>query len=416
MISPHPMRSASRWMIPNTFRRCTTSARSLSSLPSSRDADGSGPSKDRDTNVTEDHTPHPSSVLFPWRYESSPVARLIPGTPEHSKVGLLLTSQSQNVYGSSSLNAIVTAYMFLNVPWYELFWISHFKDELSSNMSWSFTQGVASLLSNLPSYGGGNPIPANRIISEEADGTCRIDFRETIEISSVGNSAYRISVLDEDENVDGMENNGSSCSDPIDRNAVQLRQMFHEKVLELYQSSMDKTAAMPENDSSGTLVKNTQRLEVRLKMNPYDTKFIGLYAIPYLSRRNAKSDASLFNLYRKMLNTTSSGRATYLSQLRQEHLETNGYMESTIIAQCLVWCEELFYVKDLATGQILQGKEVDEDSSLSGATETQKTPHLVRMERTVITKRDPSTGNFDNERENWIITDIDDLVDGNLLV
>jgi hypothetical protein len=90
-------------------------------------------------------------------------------------------------------------------------------------------------------------------------------------------------------------------------------------------------------------------------------------------------------------------------------------MESTIIAQCLVWCDEIFYVKDLTTGQIVQGQQDEKDSS-STTPEMQKTPHLVRMERTVVTKRDPITGNFTNDQEDWIITDIDDLLGGNLLV
>eukprot|EP00536_Pseudo-nitzschia_multiseries_P014971 jgi/Psemu1/311601/fgenesh1_kg.796_\ len=151
-------------------------------------------------------------------------------------------------------------------------------------------------------------------------------------------------------------------------------------------------------------------------MTPYDSKFITLYAIPYLSRRNSKNEPTLLRVYREMLNSPSSGRATYLSQLRQEHLEKRGNMESTIIAQCLVWCDELFYVKDLATGEILQGKEEDQGSSSSDTMTSQRIPHLVRMERTVITKRDPTTGMFENEQQNWIITDIDDLLGGNLLV
>jgi len=392
----------------------------VSSLPSSGDGDEVESSEGNDTNSSKDRISSSSPVLFPWRYESSPLPRLIPGTPEYTKVGLLLTSKSQKVYGNSSLNAIVTAYMFLNVPWYELFWISHFQDELSSNISWSFTHGVASLLSNLPSSGGGNPISIDRIITEENDGRCGIDFRETIEISrSAENSAYRISVVNDDENVDDIQNKEGSNSNCGGSNAIRLRhrQMFQEKVLKLYQSSIDKAVTNSNDDLSDNPPETKQRLEMRLKMSPYDAKFITLYAIPYLSRRNAKTDPALVTLYREMLNSSSKKRATYLSQLRQEHLENKGYMESTIIAQCLVWCDELFYVKDLETGQILQGKKGDQNSpSSSDALVIQKTPHLIRMERTVITKRDLSTGFFENDQQNWIITDIDDLLGGNLLV
>jgi hypothetical protein len=349
------------------------------------------------------------------------VSRLIPGTPEQKKRGLLLTSKGQKVYGNSSLNAIVTAYMFLNVPWYELFWISHFQDELSSNISWSFTQGVAGLLSNLPSSGGGEPIPVDRIIVERDDGTCEIDFRETIEISRRnGTDALRVRVVN--DNDDDVSSEPSDSSSDIN-NTIPLRRVFHEKAIELYQSSINEVVKTGNNNNSNNNSDSTtdppeeekQRFEMRLKMIPYDFEFITLYAIPYLSRRNAKGDPELLKFYSKMLTESSGSRAPYLSKLRQDHLENQGYMESTIIAQCLVWCDEIFYVKDLTTGQIVQGQQRDDENDATPP-ETQKTPHLVRMERTVVTKKDPATGNFTNEQEDWIITDIDDLLGGNLLV
>ena len=98
-------------------------------------------------------------------------------------------------------------------------------------------------------------------------------------------------------------------------------------------------------------------------------------------------------------------RAPDLNKLRREHLET-GNVESTVIAQVLVWCEETFYVKDATSGEVLQGVE------LNG---TRKIPHLIRMETTVRTTKSDA-GSFRNEQGNWIITDIDDIADGNLIV
>lgn len=375
-------------------------------MPSTGDAkaeeSSEGIQDDGDSSIT---------VLFPWRHEPSPVPRLVPGTPESKKQGLLLTSKSQKVYGNSALNAIVTAYMFLNVPWYELFWISYFQDELSADMSWGFTQGVANLLSNLPLSGGGDHIPLDRIITHNNDdGSSEIDFCETIEISrSCKTGALRVRVVSDDE----------TSTEELDYNslkeAIPLGKMFQKKMVELYQSSVTEIVAKTlDNDDSANPPDEKQSFELRLKMIPSDYEFTTLYAIPYLSRRNAKGDPDLVAFYDKMLNETSTRRAPYLSKLRQEHLETNGYMESTIIAQCLVWCEEVFYVKNLSTGEIVQGRE--EKDPASTEPEAQKTPHLVRMERTVITKRNTDTGKYKTEQENWIITDIDDLLDGNLLI
>ena len=157
---------------------------------------------------------------------------------------------------------------------------------------------------------------------------------------------------------------------------------------------------------------NNSKLEIRLKMIPYDTEFISLYCIPYVSRHNASADPALKKFYQNMLEKPSGERAPDLNKLRREHLET-GHMESTVIAQCIVWCNELFYVRDVTSGKIIQGIDGRNDV---GEEETQQIPHLVRMERTVLTQKDQSSGKFHNVQGDWIITDIDDLLDGNLVV
>ena len=373
-------------------------------------------------------------VVFPWRTKSSLLPRLVPGTPEHTKDGLLLTSKSQSLHGSSSLNAIVTSYMFLNVPWYELFWISDVKDELSSSVSWAFTHGVANLLSDLSSSSSsGISVSADSIISHRTDDstTCGIDFHKTLEFNNNHNDS------DSGSDEDNTSINSTSIDSNSKNNTIQLQQMFEEKVVAHYKSAInnfatkegskdDISAGSSSSSSISNHSKKDNRLEVRLSMVPFKTDFITLYAIPYLSRRNAKSDTVLLDFYREMLEMPSTKRASYLSQLRQEHLENKGYMESTIIAQCVVWCDEIFYVKDLTTGQILQGEEQEQehndsegkqnDHSTSITADSKKIPHLVRMERTVITKKDSITGSFHNVQEDWVITDIDDILGGNLII
>jgi hypothetical protein len=377
-----------------------------------------------------------TSVVFPWRTESYLLPRLVPGTLEHTKEGLLLTSKSQALHGSSSLNAIVTSYMFLNVPWYDLFWISDVKDELSSSISWAFTHGVANLLSNLSSSSSsGISVSADSISTHRTNNnstTCGIDFHKTLEFNN--NNDH------DDSDESNTPTNTTSTDSNNKTNTIQLQNMFQEKVVAHYESAISNFATKEGNNddlcagssssssssSSSNHPKKNQRLEVRLSMVPFKTEFITLYAIPYLSRRNAKSDPELLNFYREMLEMPSTKRASYLSHLRQEHLEYKGYMESTIIAQCVVWCEESFYVKEVTTGQILQGEENEQehndseekqnDHSTSITADSKKIPHLVRMEKTVITKKDSNTESFHNVQEDWIITDIDDILGGNLII
>ncbi|MGK3756659.1 MAG: hypothetical protein ACI8RD_008973 [Bacillariaceae sp.] len=418
-----------------------TIQRYASSSSAENDSTSTSTSSSDDISSDDDGT---DVVVFPWRTKSSLLPRLVPGTLEHTNEGLLLTSKSQALHGNSSLNAIVTSYMFLNVPWYELFWISDIKDELSSSISWAFTHGVANLLLNLSSSSsssGISSVSADSIISHRTNNdnstTCGIDFHKTIEFNN--NDDHDDDDDDSDEN--NTPTNTTSTGSNSRINTIQLQQMFQEKVVAHYKSAINNFSTKEEgnkDDPSTTTTttttttndsKQNQRLEVRLSMVPYKTEFITLYAIPYLSRNNAKSDPVLLDFYREMLDMPSTKRTSYLSQLRQEHLENKGYMESTIIAQCIVWCEELFYVKDLTTGQILQGEEQQEqdqehssegkqstDHSSGITADSKKIPHLVRMERTVITKKDPNTGSFHNVQEDWVITDIDDILGGNLII
>jgi len=172
---------------------------------------------------------------------------------------------------------------------------------------------------------------------------------------------------------------------------VPLKDMFEEKLLSLYDTA------------KANIDKET---EICLKTIPYSAELVSLYSIPYISRGNTKHDKDLLTFYRKMMEKTSRDRTNDLNKLRKDKLE-RGIMESTVIAQVLVWCNEVFYVKDVESGKILQGTD-DEDT-------IRNVPHLVRMESTVKTTKDDS-GVFRNIQEDWIITDIDDLLEGNLIV
>ena len=194
--------------------------------------------------------------------------------------------------------------------------------------------------------------------------TYEIDFRKSIELKKDG--------------------------EDVESSTIPLESMLDEKVVSLYGSAIQNMG---------------KETEICLKTVPYSAELVSLYCIPYISRSNILTDQPLLEFYRDMLNKPSMDRGPDLNKLRREHLET-GIMESTVIAQVLVWCNEVFYVKDVDSGTILQGR---------GDGESRNIPHLVRMEMTVKTDKDDS-GRFRNLMGNWIITDIDDLLEGNLIV
>ncbi|CAJ1924608.1 unnamed protein product [Cylindrotheca closterium] len=293
-----------------------------------------------------------STPIFPWRHEEDKLARFIPGTEEHETKGHLL-STANTPLGNSTLNAMTTSYMFLDLPIWQLLFFSHFKAELTESVSWAFVQGVNSLLLKLANE------PNPKDVSDE------IDFQKTLS---------------------KPEEESSETPD-----LQELDFILEKQLLNLYQSSASNLA-----DGN----------EIFLKSKPYSAELVSLYCIPYISRSNILSNPSLLTFYKSMLEKSAVEKQADLAQLRKEHLET-GKMESTVIAQVLVWCKERFYVKDAASGTVVQGNEDDGEKDV---------PHLVRMEMIVKTAKDSSFGNFRNIHGNWIITDIDDLVGGNLVV
>ena len=62
----------------------------------------------------------------------------------------MVTSIRKLVPGNAKVNPAATANMFMDVPWYEILGLSHFKADLADNISWAFTQGVGELLWLLP--------------------------------------------------------------------------------------------------------------------------------------------------------------------------------------------------------------------------------------------------------------------------
>jgi hypothetical protein len=87
------------------------------------------------------------------------------------------------------------------------------------------------------------------------------------------------------------------------------------------------------------------------------------------------------------------------AELLDEHMS----LESTIVAQVLIECDEIFSVTDLTTGKIIQGDG-----------ELRRVPHVVRLEVVVDTQKKYGERGSHNELGSWQITDWDDLLDGNI--
>ena len=87
-------------------------------------------------------------LLFPWRHDAVPIHRVIEGTLEHKTQGHLLSTTDMKP-GNTTANALATAYMFLDVPFYQFFFFGSWKSELADSVSWAMTQAISSLLSKI---------------------------------------------------------------------------------------------------------------------------------------------------------------------------------------------------------------------------------------------------------------------------
>ena len=119
-----------------------------SRIGSTRQHSSSSPNEATSEAPSQDETTPLQRPIFPWRHEVTPLPRLVEGTLDHATKGELLSTVSVQT-GNVQINALASAFMFLDVPWYQLFFFASWKGELAESMSWAFTQGVAGLLADM---------------------------------------------------------------------------------------------------------------------------------------------------------------------------------------------------------------------------------------------------------------------------
>jgi hypothetical protein len=179
-------------------------------------------------------------------------------------------------------------------------------------------------------------------------------------------------------------------------NADQVEYMVEEKLRSLFESAREH---------------GKEQMQVKLECKPTGTPhMVNLFVFPFLSRSLLGQQSNLREQYQRMLElmVTSPKEALPMYHDFVQDFQTRGYTENTVIAQVLVPCEEVFWVKDSATGTLIQGVEGDTPRNVV---------HLVRMEMVVrTTPANRPILPIQHEQGNWQITDIDDLLGGNLII
>lgn len=201
-------------------------------------------------------------------------------------------------------------------------------------------------------------------------------------------------------------------AETVDTEAVtpEVEYMMEEKLRKLYEASHEF---------------GKDQMRIRLETQPVHCELVSLLFIPYLTRQAVHDAPSLRHSFRNMFravqkkNIDENGNATGVVALAQEafsvfqeYVNSRAQinrddnvvsMQSTVIAQVLIECDELFSVTDVATGMLIQGHG-----------EKQRVYHLVRLE-VVVDEQIPLGGGkpvFDVQ--SWQIVDWDDLEGGNI--
>lgn len=328
-------------------------------------ADGRGISRDKWKAIAT-----PPRAIFPWRHEVEPLPRLIDREVDGGLLGPGVPNTAMPPFGEFLFRHFVfqAAAAQLNIPWYERLLSSKWKQDLADGSAWAFSRAVAGVLSN--TY----RVPYDDILSHDD-----VDFQHTTKFGSS---------QDEEQ-------------------FPESEFMLDEKLRNLYEAAHDS---------------GKEQMLIHLQMKPMSSKLKSMMFIPFLTRAAVKDCPALRHTFRNMAmqlvekerelgRNLSTGEAINIStkQMKElalervkNHADGYGVLEGTVIAQVLVNCNEVFSVKDLATDKLVQGDGQE-----------RYIPHLVRLEM-VVEGRFYDNGLSTSHISNWVITDWDDLLGGNL--
>ena len=165
-----------------------------------------------------------------------------------------------------------------------------------------------------------------------------------------------------------------------------LKGMMDKKLIQAYQSI------------------NPENLQLKFSMQPIEANLQHIFAVPVpgLTREIVENNPYLRGaIYRLHTAYDENGFDEHYFDLLIDFAK-HGPEKRTVIAEASIKCLEFFQVKDASSGELIQGME---DGS-----EEEEVVHIVRFE--VVT--DKKEGEEEREIANWMITDIDDLLEGNL--
>lgn len=331
-------------------------------------------SKDGHSTVRRLRNVHGPRPRFPWRHDLDPLPRLVSTQRDlGGRTGVLVVLPQP--YDNWVVNFVtcLVANGGLGIPWYQMFGTT-WRNELANAAAFAFGQSVSAVLSH--AY----QVPWNETSdAAEDDGNVMVNFDSN-------NATYQQKEDKEDDTI------------------LDLSSMLDERLVRCYQSAHDQ---------------GRDQIRVQLRMRPVVARLDNVIAVPFLTRAEVAKDPSLQQKFREMILTAEGyggDVSTYQSfskivkfindkatdmMLEQMQRRDEPIISNTIIAQVVVGCNEAFAVRDVDSDALIQGKEGDGLNPVL---------HLVRLEM----QADYNLETKAWRRGQWIITDWDDILDGNV--
>jgi len=206
-------------------------------------------------------------------------------------------------------------------------------------------------------------------------------------------TVFRVPVANEDGTI---TINSSAGSDLINDANVEEMSSTHDN--EYLKGMMDKKLLQK------YFSLNPENMHLKFILRPVEAKLQSMFAVPVpgLTREIVEHDPYIRGaIYRLHSAYEETGFDEHYFDLLSDFAR-NGADKRTVIAEAAIRCMEFFQIKDASTGQVVQGME---DGS-----EEEEAVHIVRFE--VVT--DGSQDGEERKIGNWKITDVDDLLEGNV--
>ncbi len=316
-------------------------------------------------------------TIFPWRESAKmPLPRVI------SKDDL--SNLGQTSYNKFAIK-LASCVEMKEFSFWSFFISKKWEQDLANNSSWAFQVALSGLISR--TFG----LPFDSI-ENTIEGGVAVDAI----VNSVKNNETTMNdKLDVDE------------ENEMDETSKFIQSMVEEKLLSLYHPISTTQNAM-------------NKYEVTFFLKPLASRLENIFMIPSLTRQDVNLNPSLKGAYLAINKAfTDKKPIEDLNAMSKELCRKTSHSgtKRSIIMDVSIDCAEIFQIKDLSSGKIMQGQrhgvEQGEDKSTidddANDLEPEMTTHLVRFE--MVT----SKGQRQGERVlgSWYIIDIDDQLNGN---